>query len=126
MIKRRGTLCTIVALVFVACTTGQTQVGLLASTTTLDQLGQQFLGLSKVYDANCKPATTTIFVKFCDGFKQYAPQFQKSYHPAVEALNAANAANDMAKASGAQATILQLSVSLTAIAVEVIAATAQK
>lgn len=121
MIKRFAILAVVLALV--SCSTKQTQVGILTATKGLDALGQQFVAVSGVYSAQCLPAVRQAALgKFCAAFKEYAPKFQVAYKPAVDAIHAAASANDTAKLAGAQATIIELSTSLTAIAAEVLMA----
>src|SRR5439155_4950125 len=101
--SRRVTL-TLVALMFTACSAATTQTGLVATGSSLTGVGNQFVALGGIYTANCLPVKDPKLTGFCDGFKEYAPQFQRAYPLAVQAWKAAAQANDVSKAQGAIAT----------------------
>lgn len=89
--------------------------GALAAGSAIKTVGNQFVAAEAAYQANCRPTYKPAFKSFCTGLYAFAPKFKKAYNPAVDAWNAAAAANDKSKALDAQATILQLSVELAAI-----------
>jgi hypothetical protein len=110
-------------LVLTGCAAKTTQTGLVTSGQALIGVGNTFVAVGATYTANCTPTVKNQkLVAFCEGFKTYAPRFQKAYRPAVDAWEVARKANDASKAQQATAVILQLSTDLTALALQIIAA----
>lgn len=96
-----------------------TQTGLATSGQALMAVGNTFVTVGATYQANCLPAPKDAkLAKFCAGFKEFAPRFQRAYPLAVDAWKAARSANDASKAQDAAAVVLQLSTDLTIIATQ--------
>ena len=110
----------VLALLLAGCSAATMQTGLATSGQTLVGVGNQFIAVAKVYEANCKPAPQPRLEKFCTEFAKYAPQFQQNYPLAVQAYKAAVRANDASKAKDANALILQLSTDMAVIAGQVL------
>jgi hypothetical protein len=116
--KKLGIL--VAALALAGCAGTQTQTGLVTSGQALIGVGNTFVTVAKTYDVACKPQPRVGVEKFCAGFKDFTPKFQKAYSPAVDAWEAARKANDVSKQQDATAVILSLSTELTALAVQVL------
>ena len=106
-------------LLVVGCSAATTQTGLVATGSSLIGVGNQFVAVGVIYAVNCTPTIKDPkFTGFCAGFKEYAPQFQRAYPIAQQAWKDAVRANDVSKAQGAMATIMDLATSLTTLVIQ--------
>jgi hypothetical protein len=104
----------IVLLLAAGCAQKTTQVGFVATGEALIAVGDRFADVGGVYAVNCKPVIRAPeFVAFCNGFKEFAPQFQRAYPLAIQAWAIAVEANDINQAQGAMATLMNLATKLT-------------
>ncbi len=120
---KRIALVLMTALLVAGCAGKQTQTGLVTSGEALIGVGNTFVAVGASYQANCLPAPRDPkLAGFCAGFRSFAPKFQQSYPPAVDAWKIARSGNDASKAQEATAVVLQLSTELTALAMQIMAA----
>ncbi len=111
----------VVAIALVGCSATTTQTGLATTGQALIGVGNTFVTVGQAYNVICLPTVKEPkLTKFCTGFRDFAPKFQKAYPVAVDAWNAARRANDAAKANDAVAVVLGLTADLTALSLQVL------
>jgi hypothetical protein len=112
-----GTLAawSLAALVLAACSTATTQTGLAASGESLRQVGLQFIAVNQFYVQGC--TDRTIGKSDCATFSGFGRRFRGEYPAAVDAWEAARAANDAASEQAARVVIARLAAELSEVAV---------
>lgn len=112
-------MCLLVA-ALAGCTSQNTLTGLNVSGQTLLATVNAHNSMAlNVYFPNCQPVALG-YDKFCGAFKKFSPQFVIAFDDAFQAWQTAVKANDTAKAKGAEATVIQLSTELAALAATII------
>lgn len=111
----------VAAVLLTGCAAQDTYTGLTVSGQTLLATANSFNSTAaNVYLPNCLPTPRTGYQTFCGKFQTFTAKYDQAFPAAYRAWQIAVAANDTAKAKGAEATIIQLTAELAALTAELV------
>lgn len=96
-------------------TTTAVQQPLAISGETLIAVGQQFVDVANLYNAQCVHDVKPAMTSFCAQFRTFAPKFKTGYPLAVSLWQTARRTNDTAAAKTAGDAILELATGVTSV-----------